>query len=47
MAGRGTSPGGGADVTVDMFEGSGHAPFIDAQETCQDTFFGYLERVGR
>jgi hypothetical protein len=36
----------GADVTVELFEGSGHAPFIDAQERWQATFFDFLVRAG-
>lgn len=38
--------GAGADVTIEHFEGSGHAPFIDAQESWQAMFFDFLTEHG-
>ncbi len=32
----------GGDVTVEMFEGSGHGPLIDAPERWRSVFFGFL-----
>jgi pimeloyl-ACP methyl ester carboxylesterase len=36
----------GGQVTMETFEGSGHAPFLDAQERFAEVLFGFLEACG-
>jgi pimeloyl-ACP methyl ester carboxylesterase len=35
----------GGHVQMEMLEGSGHTPHIDAAERWSELFFGFLEKV--
>jgi hypothetical protein len=35
----------GGRVEIEIFEGSGHCPAIDAAQRCRERFFGFLASV--